>query len=331
MRKKRKLVTFDWAMKKILRSKANFKVLEGFLTELLGKDVKILEILESESNKETSYDKSNRADLLVKDSQDRRILIEIQFTREDDYLQRMLYGTAKVLTESISEGHQYKDLARVVSVNIVHFDLGQGDDYVYHGRTEFKGLHDGVSLQLNEPQRKMLRVDLVEEVCPEYFILKVVNFDDVAKNTLDEWIYFLKNGVIEPEFQAKGIKDADKILDVLKLTEAEREAYEAHLHTQRIDMGVAESTILRAEKAEELAAIEAQRANQAEASLQIEAQRAEAEAQRAEAEAQRAEAETQRANQAEALLKQKNEQIFAQLLASGIPAQQAKQILGLNE
>jgi len=43
MRKKRKLVTFDWAMKKILRSKANFKVLEGFLTELLGKDVVIQE------------------------------------------------------------------------------------------------------------------------------------------------------------------------------------------------------------------------------------------------------------------------------------------------
>jgi len=93
------------------------------------------------------------------------------------------------------------------------------------------------------------------------------------------------------------------------LTEAEREAYEAHLHTQRIDMGVAESTILRAEKAEE-------RANQAETLLQ--------------AEAQRAEAEAQRANQAKLLLKQKNEQILAQLLASGIPEQQAKQILGLD-
>ena len=323
MRQKRKLVTFDWAMKKILRSKANFKVLEGFLTELLGEDVKILEILESESNKEQRYDKSNRADLLVKDSEDRRILIEIQFTREDDYLQRMLYGTAKVLTESITEGQQYKDLARVVSVNIVHFDLGQGDDYVYHGRTEFKGLHGGASLQLNEPQRNLLRVDLVEEVCPEYFILKVINFDDVAKTSLDEWIYFLKNGVIEPEFQAKGLKEADKILDVLKLNPAERAAYDAHVHTQRIDMGVATSTILRAEKAEELAASATKRA-------EVEAQRAVFEAQRANQAEALLQAEAQRANQAETLLKQKNEEILARLLASGISEERAKKMIGLE-
>jgi hypothetical protein len=63
---KRRFISFDWAMKKLLRSKANFEILEGFLCELLKDNIHILEILESESNKENSRDKFNRVDLKVK-------------------------------------------------------------------------------------------------------------------------------------------------------------------------------------------------------------------------------------------------------------------------
>ena len=51
MTKKRKLITFDWAIKRLLRSKANFGILEGFLSELFKEDITILDVLESESNK----------------------------------------------------------------------------------------------------------------------------------------------------------------------------------------------------------------------------------------------------------------------------------------
>jgi hypothetical protein len=37
----KKLIRFDWAVKKLLRNKANFVVLEGFLSELLFDDIKI--------------------------------------------------------------------------------------------------------------------------------------------------------------------------------------------------------------------------------------------------------------------------------------------------
>ena len=49
----RKLITFDWAMKRLVRSKANFEILEGSLSELLSEDIVILELLESESNKDS--------------------------------------------------------------------------------------------------------------------------------------------------------------------------------------------------------------------------------------------------------------------------------------
>ena len=56
----KQLVRFDWAMKRLLRQKANFVILEGFLSELLGEDILIRNILESESNKESEFDKYNR-------------------------------------------------------------------------------------------------------------------------------------------------------------------------------------------------------------------------------------------------------------------------------
>ena len=84
---KRKLITFDWAIKRLLRSKANFGILEGFLSELLKEDITILDVLESESNKETKVDKFNRVDLKVRNSKQEIIIIEIQYDREFDYLQ----------------------------------------------------------------------------------------------------------------------------------------------------------------------------------------------------------------------------------------------------
>ena len=48
----------------------------------------------------------------------------------------------------------------------------------------------------------------------------------VKRNKVDEWIYFLKRGEIKQEFSAKGLESAAKKLDILKLSESKRRAYE---------------------------------------------------------------------------------------------------------
>ena len=53
-------IRFDWAMKRLLRDKANYAVLEGLLTTLLNEKITIKNLLESESNQEDQYDKLNR-------------------------------------------------------------------------------------------------------------------------------------------------------------------------------------------------------------------------------------------------------------------------------
>ncbi|MEL6722795.1 MAG: Rpn family recombination-promoting nuclease/putative transposase [Pseudomonadota bacterium] len=231
----RKLISFDWAMKKLLRSKANFEILEGFLSELLKDDIRVLEILESGSNRNSNQDKSNQVDLKVKNQKGEIIIIEVQYQREYDYLQRILFGTSKVITEHLNKSEPYSKVIKVVSVNILYFNLGQGVDYIYYGMTSFQGLHHQDILDLSKEQKALYQKHKIQEIFPEYYLIKVNSFDNMARDTLDEWIYFLKNEEIKEDFKAKGLKKAQQELDILKLPEQERLAYERYqddLHYQ---------------------------------------------------------------------------------------------------
>lgn len=101
---KNQIIRFDWAMKRLLRNKANFSVLEGLLTTLLGEKIIIQRLLESESNQEDEYDKYNRVDMLAENSKGELVLIEVQNNNEYAYFQRMLFGTSKLVTEYINRG-----------------------------------------------------------------------------------------------------------------------------------------------------------------------------------------------------------------------------------
>jgi predicted transposase/invertase (TIGR01784 family) len=240
----RKLVSFDWAIKRLLRSKANFGVLEGFLSELLHTDITILEILDGESNKDRGDDKSNRVDIKVKDASNSIILIEVQYSRELDYLQRILFGTSKAIVEHITESNAYSNVVKVISVNILYFKFGTEDDYIYHGTTTFRGIHSHSILELNEAQKKLYSHQKVANIYPEYYLINVNNFNDTAKDTLDEWIYFLKNEKIEDSFKAKGLQEASETLDILKMDEKERAAYERYCDQLRYEASMYESTYI---------------------------------------------------------------------------------------
>jgi len=229
------LISFDWAVKRLLRNKANFGILEGFLSELIGEDIKIESILESESNKEDKYQKFNRVDVLVQNSKGELIIIEIQNNQEHDYLLRILFGTSILLINNIDEGMDYAQIKKIISVNIVYFNLGQGDDYIYHGTTKFEGIHKHDILKLSKDQENLYHTESISKIYPEYYVIKVNQFNDIAKNTLDEWIYFLKKDEIKDEFNAKGLKEAKKQLDIMKLSEEERKEYNNYIEQQRYE------------------------------------------------------------------------------------------------
>jgi predicted transposase/invertase (TIGR01784 family) len=231
----RKLISFDWAIKKLLRSKANFGILEGFLSELLATKITILEVLDSESNQESSKDKYTRVDVKVKNSIGEIIIVEVQYSYEYDFLQRICYGVSKDVVQYMHKGMAYAEISKVISVSILYFNLGVGEDYIYKGETNFVGIHLNDKLQLSSKQQEKFQKQHIAEIFPEYYLIKVNQFNDIAKNSLDEWIYFLKHAEVKDNFHAQGLEEAKQKLDMMLLDDKQLTAYQLYqedLHYQ---------------------------------------------------------------------------------------------------
>ena len=103
----------------------------------------------------------------------------------------MLYGVSKAITEHISKGEPYKKVRKVYHINIVYFKLVQRQDYVYYGTTEFCGVHRHDLLQLTDEKKEFFARENrhsakdVKALYPEYYILCVEDFDNVAKSSLE--------------------------------------------------------------------------------------------------------------------------------------------------
>ena len=225
-----RIINFDWAMKYLLRQKENFDILDGFLSTLLNKDIKVLELIEPESSSESEEIKINRVDLMVK-SENEQFIIEIQNNREIDYFERILFGTSKVIVENLKLGKKYKNIKKVISVNILYFNLGTGEDYIYHGKTEFLGVNKKDKLII---KRKVFINDKnfkFEErnIFPEYFLIKVEKFKEIIGSEIDEWIYMFKTGEIKENFKAKGMDSVKKKLNYLNMSLKEQKAYDRYL------------------------------------------------------------------------------------------------------
>lgn len=229
MNENNKFVMFDWAAKRMLRDKANFGVLEGLLTVLIGEKITIDQILESEGNQNSRDDKFNRVDIKAINSKGEIIIVEIQLTRELYYLERILYGTSKAITEHITLGRKYDSVKKVYSISILYFDLGKGSDYLYHGKTSFVGVHTGDLLRVNTKEEGVISMKAPENVFPEYFIIRVNEFNKVATTPLEEWIEYLKTGVIRENTTAPGLDEAREKLQYLNMTKEERMEYDSHI------------------------------------------------------------------------------------------------------
>lgn len=227
-------IRFDWAIKQMLRDKANFVILEGLISVLLNNKVKITEVLESESNQQTLEDKFNRVDLMVKSEDGEIFIVEVQLTRDLHFMKRILYGTSKAVTEHIKLGESYKNVKKIYSINVLYFDLGKGEDYLYHGKTTFTGCFKKDELKVKKKEMEALDGDtkarfVDTDIFPEYYLIRVNKFNEVAKTPIEEWMAFLKNGEIRKNTNTPGLKEAEEKLRISNMSEQERKEYFVHV------------------------------------------------------------------------------------------------------
>ena len=99
---------------------------------------------------------------------------------------------------------------------------------MYYGKTEFRDIHQGDILELTPFQRQTFKVDCVSQLYPEYYILKVNDFNQVAKSPLEEWIYYLNTGNIPDDATAPGLPEVRERLKLDRMSKGELEAYYRH-------------------------------------------------------------------------------------------------------
>ena len=243
MNNKDLLIRFDWVIKTMLRDKANFDIIEGFLSALLKEEITVLEILESESNQQNASQKYNRVDVLIRDSKDRKLIIEVQSDSESDFLERLLFGTSKTIVDHFRLGESYWNISKIISVSVQYFNMGRGTDYIYYGSTEIRGMHTNELLDVREKVETMIDGELrikfqKKNIFPEYYIISVNRYPDIVREDIDEWIYMMKNNIVKTEFHSRNIDRAREKLKILNMSEQERLDYEKYLMNSAIEKDV---------------------------------------------------------------------------------------------
>ncbi len=251
MDKSDNVIRFDWAAKFILRDKADFVILEGLVSAIIGETIHITQLLESESNKQHKNDKSNRVDIKALNSLDEIIIIEIQFADDLNFVQRILYSTAKTITEHLKIGQDYHNVKKVFSINILYYNLGYGEDYLYHGQSELLGVHTGDRLIIgNKKKKRGAQPKATKNIFPEYYVLRVSKFDENKEPTTpeEEWALYLKTGYIDPNTKTPGLREALERLKLAQLSEEDLKEYKDYEFNQRFEENVINAARIEGEE-----------------------------------------------------------------------------------
>ena len=68
-----------------------------------------------------------------------------------------------------------------------------------------------------------------EDIFPEYYIIRVNEFNKVATTPLEEWISYLKDGQIDENTTAPGLAEARQKLQYLKMTKEQRQDFDHYI------------------------------------------------------------------------------------------------------
>ena len=168
MDKSNEYIRFDWAIKHLLREKSNFEILEGLISVLLGQDVKIEEILESKSDSINETCTFTSFYLQAKIGANQYTLFRIQVIRQLFYLKRLTERTCTIVQDvpSFCQLGNMTTHQKVYSISILYCEFGEGDDYVYRGTTEFKGIHTGTDLIVRTKEDGVIVSHLPSQVFP---------------------------------------------------------------------------------------------------------------------------------------------------------------------
>ncbi len=220
------LISFDYAIKYLLKDKKGYEIIEGFISALLKsldesyKDVKIIALLETESN-EDNMQKRSLADLLVEDEDHRKYIIEIERNIQKEF--KECFNPSRLIVDQVKCGTDYNDIIKVFHISILYFPIG--NEPIHHGKTTINGLEskEKLTVHIRDPLTNI--VTDVTNILPEYLFISVPLFNDRLKTEMDEWLYVMKHDNVPENFKSPYMEKVKERLTFLKMTRDERNEY----------------------------------------------------------------------------------------------------------
>ena len=242
------LVSFDYAIKYLLRDKGDYSIVEGFISALLKtkgyKDVKIIALLESESNKEDSKDKRSLADLIVEDEDKHKYIIEIERNVKDSFIHKSLFNTSRLIVDNLSQREDYTQILKVFHISLLYFPIGNGNGAIYHGKTIIHEIETNDKLSVHIKNKETNEVFDATDILPEYFYISVPQFNDRLEKEIDDWLHVMKYDEVPKNYHSPYMAQVADKLSILKMTKDERNNYSYYqkvLYNDRDELQAAEA------------------------------------------------------------------------------------------
>ena len=240
------LVSFDYAIKYLLKDKGDYTIVEGFISTLLKtrgyKDVKIVALLESESNKEDKKSKRSLADVIVEDEDQNKFIIEIERNVQDSFIHKSLFNTSRLIVDNLSQREDYTQIIKVFHISLLYFPLGSGP--VYHGKTIIYETETNKKLSVRIKNKKSGKTFDATNILPEYFYISVPLFNDRLEKEMDDWLHVMKYDKVPKNYHSPYMKQVAEKLSILKMTPEERanySHYQKKLHKDRDELQAADA------------------------------------------------------------------------------------------
>jgi len=225
------LVSFDYAIKYLLKDKGDYDIVEGFISTLISscgyKPIKIKALLESASNKESKELKSSIADLVVEDDTGNKYIVEIDRSYTSLFLHKACFNSSRLIVDSISSNDDYSTIKKIIHINLLYFPFGNIKAPLHYGKTIFHEIDRVHPQSLHIADLGMKFFD-THNIFPEYFVISVPLFNDVIKDELDEWLYMMKHSEVKKDFKSPYMKKVADRLNILKMSPADRKEYTSY-------------------------------------------------------------------------------------------------------
>ena len=226
----------DIAFKRIFGVEENKDLLISFVNSVVSERDQVTDvtILNPYNPQHFANAKLSILDIKAKGQNGQLFNIEIQIANEGNYDKRALYYWAKLYTDQLRSGEDYRQLSKAIGIHILNFQSIAGDDQYHH-------CFHIVDKKTKQPYFKDLELHTIELHKFESNIQQLQDLIDKIQSALDIWVAFLtRHDLIDknelpPVLAHVPLKKALGVLEVMHLTQEERYAYEDREKWLRIE------------------------------------------------------------------------------------------------